>query len=111
MNKPYVSLLRKIGDISVYLVDGPFIRSFADVEFVGGSNGEANPDLVPKSEIWLEDGLVNKDRDFILCHELVELHLMNRGMDYPKAHSMANAVELFCRRHPENLQQFLKIGE
>ena len=110
MNKPYVSLYANLKNgIKVYLVDGEWIRNNSNVEWIGGGNHYANPELIPANEIWLENGLTNKDADFILVHEKIEAGLMAKGIDYQTAHKLANSIELYCRRHPADLQTFLDM--
>lgn len=86
------------GEVTVYSVDGSYIRSNMDVDFVLGGHGYIYS-YIPKDEIWVEkrskEGI---DCAMILVHEIVERQAMMLGKEeYEKAHEVANSVEAAIR--------------
>jgi hypothetical protein len=64
-------LLRTVGGVRVYLVDGERIRDFVNIDFVAGSNHGRNK-FVPRNEVWVEQILSKHDREATIIHELHE---------------------------------------
>jgi hypothetical protein len=89
-------LLCRIGDRSVFLVDGDAIRLDHAPDFVAGGNGYRYG-FVPKDEIWIDDRITPDQRAFTIVHEFIETMLMERGEDYGTAHTHANEVERALR--------------
>jgi hypothetical protein len=88
-------------DINVYLVDGDYIRTFIDIEYIEGGHYYARKDLkfIPENEIWIEKNLNIHDRNSVLVHEYVERYMMKfLNYDYNKAHNIANKMELNYRK-------------
>lgn len=95
-------------NIKVWLVDGELVRDFFDTNFGGGSHGRVDP-FTPKDEIWLDDDISQRERKFILLHELHERRLMQeKNLDYLKAHEAATKKEDFYRHNPKNIDKALK---
>ena len=83
--------------ISVKLVDGEETRN-KEVEFTMGGHAGAYPDLVPDGEIWLDNSLGKNDLIATAKHEFTEMMLMKfLGVEYDKAHDMANDGEIDLR--------------
>lgn len=80
--------------VNVYIVNGDFIRSNINVDFVEGGHGYVY-DYVPKDEIWVEDMEDKKEMWFNFKHEQFERNLMknNPKMSYEDAHDQAVAQE------------------
>ena len=97
----YKKLLRTIivkdDIVRIFLVDGDYIRTFIDIEFIQGGHHHARPDLkkfIPDCEIYIEKNLNQHDRDGVIVHEVTEYELMKfRKMSYSKAHEIANKKE------------------
>jgi len=89
--------LKKIGKITIKLVDGTKIRNKTAVNFVFGGNDKAY-NFIPKNQIWIEKAIPKNERKFILIHEFSERDLMRHGFDYGKAHLLANQIENFSRK-------------
>jgi hypothetical protein len=92
--------------LHVWLVDGSSVRRNLFIDYTEGGH-----DLVykwiPKNEVWIENQEDEQEREFFLVHELHERHLMDKGMDYERAHADASKVEHNVRRHPEKLAETL----
>lgn len=94
----------KIGNdsVNIYLVNGDYIRTFKDIEFIEGGHHYARPDLsklIPKNEIWIEENLNEHDREGVITHESNEYKEMKfQHKDYGKAHEDSNKKEIKERR-------------
>lgn len=76
----------------VYLVPGEDVRNNILTEFIGGGHHLVYS-WIPGNEIWIDTGVPEDDRPFILVHEIYEIALMQRGYSYDVAHDAANVVE------------------
>ena len=90
-------------ELSVYWVDGFYIRNTIAVDFDDGGNPGAYPDFIPEGEIWIEingDTKDTRDEEMILLHEVYEYHQLQSGeaTDYEEAHGMATHVERLARK-------------
>lgn len=97
---PRVKKLQKIGGIQVWLVDGVVIRKHFDVDFVFGGHGYRYL-YVPINEIWIDNGVDQKDIYPTVLHEFTERHLMERGWGYNDGHDYAARMEIGLRRGTE----------
>jgi len=85
---------------TVWVVDGEIIRDLYMVGYADGGH-DLVYSWVPKGEVWVEEVLPEKERKFIILHELHERGLMHGGKDYEHAHMGATIVEDRFREHPE----------
>ncbi len=120
VNKIHKKLIQQWskGHLKVWVVKGNLVRQQYQINFAEGGH-DLVYHFIPKHEIWLDDDLTTKDHKFILLHELHERNLMSRGWAYSdedkkkskikrSAHKSANAVEYYCRHHPEQLDSTLQ---
>jgi len=92
--RPRRRLLGRGEGLSVYLVDGEYVRNELDIDFVNGGNGAVYPHYIPLDEIWIDDAQHALDRTATALHELVERDLMlHHGRSYDTAHDLANMYE------------------
>ena len=102
------SILGKTEDgATVWEVDGSVVRDLRDIDFTEGGHDRVY-DFVPVNEVWIDDEIVEKERPYILLHELHERGLMGEGMDYEAAHKKSSALEHKCRENPDGLSKALK---
>ncbi|MDI6737536.1 MAG: hypothetical protein QME12_03385 [Nanoarchaeota archaeon] len=87
---------RKSGFL-VRIVKGPIVRLYIDPKFLLGGHGYVYG-YIPKNEIWLDNTQGKKEMKYTLVHELHELKLIKKGMDYDSAHDFALAAEKYERR-------------
>ena len=80
----------------VYLVPGEDVRNNILTEFIGGGHHLVYS-WIPENEIWIDTGVPEDDRPFILVHEIYEIALMQRGYSYDVAHDAANEIEAEVR--------------
>jgi len=103
--------------IQVWLVDGPKVRAWADVDFYDGSNGLARA-YTPKNEFWIDSDLVRPEWPTVLYHEGKEFDLMSKltyhsteGAIYDKCHEVASRGEHYLLNHPSEVKPALsKLG-
>jgi len=96
--EPYITLPDPKGPVQVWIVDGNLVRSYYKTDYTEGGHGYVYP-WVPKSEIWIEDGVDRREVQFILCHEYLERRLMRDAqLDYDTAHNICSRVEFNVRK-------------
>jgi len=101
-------LLPEYGDrVKVWIVDGELVRDVFDIDFTEGGHDKVYA-FVPPNEVWIDDDVMPREREFILLHEMHERHLMSLGWTYAKAHPDSSRIEYDCRRHPEKLAAALR---
>ena len=109
MNPPYIRHLWNIGPFRVFLVNGEYIRDNIQDDFALGSNHMADPEFVPKHEIFIEDTTHETERIFIAIHEIFEHKAMEWGLPYELAHKISNVVEIAARKHPDAVTEILSV--
>jgi hypothetical protein len=93
-------------DISVWIVNGRLVRSVFDIDFTEGGHDYVY-EFVPENEVWIDDDIEEKERGYVLLHELHERNRMASGWSYNKAHAESSRLEYRCRHHPEQLHEAL----
>ena len=61
--------------VSVWIVNGRLVRSAFDIDFTAGGHDHVY-EFVPEGEVWIDDAIDEKERGFVLLHELHERNLM-----------------------------------
>jgi hypothetical protein len=110
VKNPYNVLLfsNEAYDIEIWLVDGKYVRTNIDEEFIGGGH-HYRYDFIPENEIWIEDNTREDEIINYLIHELHERHLMkHEGLEYDAAHEKSSEVELYSRHYPEEIRNMLE---
>lgn len=124
IEKVHRELFKEFGKIKVWEVNGELVRDYFYIDFTEGGHDKVFP-FIPAGEIWLDDDLSEKERKFVLLHELHERNLMPEGHDisiknaslkpdhnyekvYGPAHLSASRLEYYCRQHPDKLEEMLK---
>jgi hypothetical protein len=92
--------------VSVWIVSGRLVRSAFDIDFTAGGHDYVY-EFVPENEVWIDDDIEEKERGYILLHELHERNRMAQGLPYSKAHAESSQVEYHCRHHPDELHDDL----
>ena len=94
LKPPYLRKDEARGDIQVWIVDGPYIRGHIDEEFTNFGQ-------------HYDNDIEERERGFVLLHELHERNRMTEGLPYSKAHSESSRMEFRCRHHPDELHDAL----
>ncbi|MGP8153679.1 MAG: hypothetical protein ACLQBQ_05985 [Smithella sp.] len=92
--------------VSVWIVNGRLVRSVFDIDFTAGGHDHVY-EFVPENEVWIDDDIEEKERGFVLLHELHERNRMEEGLPYSKAHNESSSLEFRCRHHPDELHDAL----
>jgi hypothetical protein len=100
-------LWKKLGNgVNVWTVNGRLVRSVFDIDFTAGGHDHVY-EFVPDGEVWIDDAIEEKERRFVLLHELHERNRMAEGWPYNKAHSESSRLEFRYRHHPDELHDAL----
>jgi hypothetical protein len=94
--------------VSVWIANGRFVRSVFDIDFTAGGHDHVY-EFVPTGEVWIDDAITEKERGFVLLHELHERNRMADGVPYSQAHAESSRKELWCRHHPDELHDALAV--
>lgn len=97
-----------LNGLMVWLVDGRLVRSGFNIDFVQGGHPRVY-EFVPEGEIWVDDDVDWKEWGYVILHELHEYNQMSKGMPYEKAHAESSALELHCRKNPDELHDALIV--
>jgi hypothetical protein len=89
---PYMRRLEQRGPVSVWLVDGAYVRKNIDEEFSNFGH-HYSCSAIPQDEVWLDQETVPDEQRFFLHHACVERELMAQGKDYDAARQVANREE------------------
>jgi len=92
--------------ISVWVVNGRLVRSAFDTDFTAGGHDHVY-EFIPEGEVWIDDAIEEKERGFVLLHELHERKRMAEGLPYSKADTESSRLEFHCRHHPDELHDAL----
>jgi hypothetical protein len=92
--------------VGVWIVNGRLVRSVFDIDFTAGGHDHVY-EFVPFNEVWIDDDVEEKERGFVLLHELHERNRMAQGLPYSKAHEESSRLEYHCRHHPDVLHEKL----
>jgi hypothetical protein len=103
----HVRLWKKLeSGVAVWLVDGRLVRSVFDIDFTAGGHDYVY-EFVPEGEVWIDNDIDEKERGYVLVHELHERNRMAAGWPYSKAHADSSRLEYRCRHHPDELHDAL----
>ncbi|MGZ5513865.1 MAG: hypothetical protein ACXW2O_02005 [Candidatus Aminicenantales bacterium] len=109
MKKPYVRKFDQIGEVSVWIVNGPYIRKTIDEEFTNfGQHFRFR--FIPRNEFWIDQEHGRGEHQFFIDHLLVEHRLMAGGMGYDKALVKADAVEWEERRRSQPVKAVISLN-
>jgi hypothetical protein len=92
--------------VSIWIVNGRLVRSAFDIDYTEGGHDHVY-EFIPAGEVWIDDAIQEKERGFVLLHELHERNRMATGWPYSKAHAESSRLEFRCRHHPDELHDAL----
>ena len=92
--------------VEVWIVNGRLVRSVFDIDFTAGGHDHVY-EFVPQGEVWIDDAIQEKERGYVLLHELHERNSMAEGTPYSQAHKESSRLEFRCRHHPDELHDAL----
>jgi hypothetical protein len=104
LSSPYIKKLDEIGTITVWTVNGEYVRKAIDEEFTNfGQHYRFR--FIPTHEFWIDREHGLGEQQFFIDHLLVEHRLMAGGMPYDKALEKADVVEKRERRKTELVRE------
>jgi hypothetical protein len=106
----YIEKVDERGDLKVWIVDGAYIRSHIDEEFVNFGQHYRYP-YIPIKELWIDREAEHDERRFFLDHLLVEHRLMAAGMPYQQALPKADLEERRERRRSGDMSSMTNHGQ
>jgi hypothetical protein len=109
LKPPYIEKITERGDISVFSVDGAYVRSRMDEEFTNYGQHFRFP-FIPEEEFWIDriaDEADRKEFGFFIDHLLVEHRLMAAGMPYEQAIEKADLAERSERRKSGDVRRVI----
>ncbi|MCP8322370.1 MAG: hypothetical protein H3Z52_15745 [archaeon] len=84
LNSAYLKKIGQRGRISIWLVDGSYVRTNIDEEFTNlGQHYRFT--YIPKDEFWNDQGASSEEQKIYIDHLLVEHRLMEKGVQYDQA--------------------------
>jgi len=104
---PYLDKVAQRGKISVWIVDGTYVRTHTDEEFTNYGQ-HYNFTYIPKDEFWIDKEGKSDELKFFVDHLLVEHRLMARGLPYEKALEAADRAEMVERKKSGDVRKLTK---
>ena len=92
--------------VHVWIVNRRLVRSIFDIDFTAGGHDRLY-EFVPEGEVWIDDAITEKERAFVLLHELHERNQMEIDVPSSQAHAESSRLEFRCRHHPDELHDIL----
>jgi hypothetical protein len=110
LKPPYVRKIEERGELTVWEVDGTYIRGRMDPEFTNFGQHYRHP-YIPENELWLDEEDDPDEARFFVEHLLVEHRLMKQGVPYADALEKAGKVERGERRRAGDLRRLTQAGQ
>jgi len=89
---PYIKKLAKFHNLTVWRVDGNFVRTNIDEEFTNfGQHFRFK--AIPENEFWMDFEKAPGEQRYFIDHLLTEYRLMKKGLPYREALMAGDAVE------------------
>ena len=109
LKPPYVEKIDEIGKLTVWIVDGVYIRGHVDEEFTNFGQ-HYRYSYIPVDELWIDREAAHDERRFFIDHLLVERRLMEKGMPYDKALEEGDREERKERRRAGDVEKLTRKG-
>lgn len=107
MKKPYIKKYKKFKNLTIWLVDGSYIREKIEKEFTNfGQHYRFK--FIPQNEFWLDQEYAPGEEKYYVAHLLVENRLMAEGKSYTEAFKKANLIEKKERRKSKLIKTILE---
>jgi hypothetical protein len=106
---PYLSSVGQRGNISIWVVDGTYVRTHIDEEFTNYGQ-HYSFDCIPANEFWLDKEAHADEQTFFIDHLLVEHKLMAKGVPYDEALEAADKAEMAERKKAGDVKKLTKGG-
>ena len=110
MEQPYLEKIGQRGGITVWSVDGIYVRRNLDEEFTNFGQ-HYRFECIPENEFWIDREAGSDEQQFYIDHLLMEHHLMKKGVPYVKALEFADRKERSERKKVDGIQPDRSKGE
>lgn len=100
---PYLARIGRRGPVTIWRVDGAYVRRNLDEEFSNFGH-HFSCTVIPREEIWLDREADPDEERFFIQHAVVERRLMVAGKDYDTARHAACAAEQRLRDGSHDLR-------
>jgi hypothetical protein len=109
LKPPYLKKVGQRGRITIWMVDGTYVRTHMDEEFTnyGQHYGFS---CIPEQEFWLDKEADPDEQSFFVDHLLVEHRLMAGGTSYDDALEAADSAERAERKKAGDVEKLTKGG-
>lgn len=104
---PYIKEIGQRGRISIWIVDGSYVRTHIDEEFTNYGQ-HYNFKYIPRDEFWIDQENSPDEQKFFIDHLLVEHRLMEKGVPYDQALESADKAERAERRRAGDVKKMTK---
>ena len=109
LKPPYLQKAGTRGRITIWIVDGSYVRSHIDEEFTNYGQ-HYNFRYIPKDEFWIDKEGKPDELKFFVDHLLVEHRLMEQGVQYDSALEAADKAEMAERVRSGDVKKLTKGG-
>ena len=109
LKPPYLHKVGERGRITIWVVDGTYIRTNIDEEFTNYGQHFAFR-FIPENEFWIDREGKPDEEPFFVDHLLVEHRLMAKGVPYDDALEAADRAELKERKRAGDVDRLAKGG-
>ncbi len=108
LKSPYVRKIDERDGLTIWAVDGSYIRCNIDEEFTNFGQ-HYRYKYIPENEFWIDLGTKSDEWRFFIDHLLVEHRLMSQGMPYKKAIDEADKEERKERHRARDLSRLTNM--
>lgn len=106
--KVYIKKFSKIADITVWIVNGRYIRTHIDEEFTNyGQHYRFN--FIPENEFWIDKQHGSPEEKYYIDSMLTMRKLLTGGVSHKEAIKEADRIERRERRKSEIMKEMTKI--
>ena len=106
---PYLKKVGQRGKITIWIVDGTYVRTHLDEEFTNYGEHYGFK-CIPKNEFWLDKEAQEDEQQFFIDHLLVEYRLAEKGIPYDDALEKADKAEMAERKKAGDVEKLTKGG-
>jgi hypothetical protein len=107
LKPPYLKKAGTQGSITIWIVDGAYVRTNMDEEFTNfGQHGGFS--FIPENEFWLDREEAEDEQTFFIDHLWIEYRLMEKGVSYDSALEAADRQEMIERKQAGDVQKVLQ---
>jgi hypothetical protein len=109
LKAPYLKNIGHRGNISIWIVDGTYVRANLDIEFTNYGQHLVFK-CIPENEFWLDKEAADDEQQFFIDHLLVEHRLMLNGVAYDDALEAADKIEMVERKKSGDIRKLTTRG-